>query len=152
MKKIIYSFIAVLALGCGFTSCGSDDDDDNISYSTPAEEASAGTYTGIWTRSLDGVDETYSGTVTLESAGKTGVTKVTFSCPESSLNATSVANIWNAKYDFMFMNQTVSTENGLGASFAGRITETGVLTTSFTITQKVGRKSYNYNYSFTGSK
>ena len=40
MKKIIFSFIAVLALGCGFTSCGSDGD-DNISYNTSAEEASA---------------------------------------------------------------------------------------------------------------
>ena len=151
MKKIIFSFIAVLALGCGFTSCGSDDD-ENISYSTSAEEASAGTYTGTFTRSLDGVDESFDGTVTLASAGKTGVTKVTFSCPGSSLEATSIANVWNAKYDFMFMNQTASAENGLGASFAGQITEAGVLTTSFTINQKVGRKSYSYNYSFTGKK
>ena len=151
MKKIIFSFIAVLALGCGFTSCGSDGD-DNISYDKPAEEASAGTYTGTFTRTLDGVDETFDGTVTLVSAGKTGVTKVTFSCPGSSLNATSVANVWNSKYDFQFMNQTASAENGLGVSFAGRITEAGVLTTSFTLTQKVGRKSYEYKYSFTGSK
>ena len=149
MKKIIFSFIAVLALGCGFTSCGSDGD-DNISYDKPAEEASAGTYTGTFTRTLDGVDETFSGTVTLTSAGKTGVTQITFSSPDAKLEATSLANVWNAKYEFEFMNQVDA--NGLGASFAGRITEAGVLTTYFTINQKVGRKAYNYNYSFTGSK
>ena len=149
MKKIIFSLIAVLALGCGFTSCGSDGD-DNISYDKPAEEASAGTYTGTFTRSLDGVDETFEGTVTLASAGKTGVTTVTFSSTAAGLQATSLANVWNAKYEFEFMNQVDA--NGLGASFAGRITEAGVLTTYFTINQKVGRKAYNYNYSFTGSK
>lgn len=149
MKKIIFSLIAVLALGCGFTSCGSDGD-DNISYDKPAEEASAGTYTGTFTRSLDGVDETFEGTVTLASAGKTGVTTVTFSSTAAGLQATALANVWNAKYEFEFMNQVDA--NGLGAAFAGRITEAGVLTTYFTINQKVGRKAYNYNYSFTGSK
>ena len=151
MKKIILSFIAVLALGCGFTSCGSDGD-DNISYNTSAEEASAGTYTGTFTRELKGEKETFEGTVTLASAGKTGVTTVTFSSTGAGLQATSIANVWNSKYDFQFMNQTASAENGLGASFAGRITEKGVLTTYFTINQKVGRKAYNYNYTFTGSK
>ena len=152
MKKIILSFIAVLALGCGFTSCGSDGD-DNISYSTSAEEASAGTYTGTYTRELNGVVETLEGTVTLASAGKTGVTTVTFSSTGAALQATSIANVWNSKYDFQFMNQTAaSAENGLEASFAGRITEKGVLTAYFTKSQKVGRKAYNYNFTFTGSK
>lgn len=149
MKKIIFSFIAVLALGCGFTSCGSDGD-DNISYDKPAEEASAGTYTGTFIRSLDGVEETFEGTITLASAGKTGVTTVTFSSPAAQLEATSLANVWNSKYDFQFMNQVDA--NGLGASFAGRITESGAITAYFTLSQKVGRKSYNYNYTFSGKK
>lgn len=151
MKKIIFSFIAVLTLGLGLTACGSDGD-ESIHYDTTPEQATAGTYSGTWTRTLDGNDETFSGTVTMASAGKTGVTTITFSCPDASLNATSVANVWNSKYDFQFVNQTVSADNGLGAAFAGRISEAGVLTTSFTITQRVGRKAYEYKYSFTGSK
>ena len=122
MKKIIFSFIAVLALGCGFTSCGSDDD-EKITYDQPAQVAAVGTYTGTWTR---------------------------FSSPDASLDKTSLANVWNSGYEFQFMNQTDG--NGLGAAFAGRIDAEGSLTTSFTINQKVGRKAYDYNYSFIGKK
>ena len=149
MKKIIFSFIAVLALGCGFTSCGSDDD-EKITYDQPAQVAAVGTYTGTWTRSLEGVDETFSGTVTIAATDRTGVIKITFSSPDASLDKTSFANVWNSGYEFQFMNQTDG--NGLGAAFAGRIDAEGSLTTSFTINQKVGRKAYDYVYSFIGKK
>lgn len=151
MKKVILSMCTVLALSCGFVSCGDDDDDESISYATSAEQASAATYTGTWTLIADdGTESTYSGTVTLAASNTKGVTNVTFSCPESSLNATSVANVWNSRHEFQFVNQTDN--NGLGAAFAGRITEDGQLTTSFTISQKVGRKTMKVVYSFIGKK
>jgi hypothetical protein len=151
MKKIIFSFIAVLALGCGFTSCGSDDD-EKITYDQPAQVAAVGTYTGTWTRSLKGGEEneTFSGTVTIAATDQTGVIDITFSSPDASLDKTSRANVWNSGYEFQFMNQTDG--NGLGAAFSGRIDAEGSLTTSFTINQKVGRKAYDYNYSFIGKK
>lgn len=140
----------MLTLGSTFVACG-DDDDESISYSTTAEQASAGTYSGIWTVVADdGTESTSNGTVTLSAGSSKGVTNVTFSCPETSLNATSVANVWNARYDFHFVNQTEA--NGLGAAFAGRITEAGELTTSFTLSQKVGRKTVKFTYSFHGNK
>jgi hypothetical protein len=80
------------------------------------------------------------------------VTNVTFSCPETSLDATSIANVWHANYGYQFFNQTASTANGLGVSFAGRIDENGNMTTSFTISQKVGRKNYDFKYEFIGKK
>lgn len=151
MKKILFSFIAVLALSCTFVAC-SDDEDENYSYSTTADQATAGTYSGTWTRTLDGVAETFDGTITFASAGTAGVSNVTFSCPGTSLDATSVANVWNAKYDFQFMNQTTSTANGLGTAFSGIISEDGQITVAFTLTQKVGRKAYDYQYQFAGNK
>ena len=152
MKKLLYSIIATLAFSCTLVACSDSNDDESYTYSTSADQATAGTYTGTWTRTLDGESETFEGSISLSSAGKAGVSNITFSCPGTSLDATSVANVWNAKNDFEFMNQTVSPANGLGAAFSGRISEDGVITAGFTISQKVGRKSYDYQYKFLGHK
>jgi hypothetical protein len=93
----------------------------------------------------------YSGTVTLAAAG-TNATTVTFSCPDASLDATSVANVWHANYGYQFFNQTASAENKLGVSFSGRIDEAGNLNASFTLSQRVGRKNYEFQYEFRGKK
>ena len=143
--------MAAVALCLTLTACGSDGD-DNITYSTTAEQATAGTYSGTWTRTSDEGTETFSGTVTLAATSEKGKTNVTFSCPDADLNATSIANVWNAKNDFQFMNQTVSDANGLGVAFSGFISEAGVLNTAFTTSQKVGRKTVSYTYDFTGNK
>jgi hypothetical protein len=151
MKKFIYSVIAVLALGCTFVACG-DDDDPSYSFSSSAEQGSAGTYTGEWTRtSDDGTVETFAGTITLAAAG-TNATDVTFSCPDASLDATSIANVFHANNGYQFFNQTVSDANKLGVAFSGRIDEAGNMTTNFTRSQRVGRKNYEFKYEFKGKK
>lgn len=152
MKKYIFSAIAALALSCAFVACGDDNDDPSINYDKTAAQGSAGTYSGTWTRTGDDGSETYSGSVTLEAGSGSNVTNVTFSCPETSLDATSIANVWHANYGYQFHNQTASTANGLGASFAGRIDENGNMSTSFTINQRVGRKNYEFKYEFIGKK
>ena len=152
MKKYIFSAIAALALSCAFVACGDDNDDPSINYDKTAAQGSAGTYSGTWTRTGDDGSETYSGSVTLEAGSGSNVTNVTFSCPETSLDATSSANVWHANYGYQFHNQTASTANGLGASFAGRIDENGNMSTSFTINQRVGRKNYEFKYEFIGKK
>lgn len=151
MKNFIYSVIAVLALGCTFVACG-DDDDPSYSFSSSAEQGSAGTYTGEWTRtSDDGTVETFAGTITLAAAG-TNATDVTFSCPDASLDATSIANVFHANNGYQFFNQTVSDANKLGVAFSGRIDEAGNMTTNFTRSQRVGRKNYEFKYEFKGKK
>ena len=152
MKKYIFSAIAALALSCAFVACGDDNDDPSINYDKTAAQGSAGTYSGTWTRTGDDGSETYSGSVTLEAGSGANVTNVTFSCPETSLDATSIANVWHANYGYQFHNQTASAANGLGTSFAGRIDENGNMSTSFTISQKVGRKNYDFKYEFIGKK
>lgn len=151
MKKFIYSMFAVLTLGFTFVSCGDDNDDPSINFDTTAEQGSAGTYSGTWTRTGDDGTETYNGTITLVAAGS-NTTTATFSCPDANLNATSIANVWHANYGFQFFNQTAGSANGLGASFSGRIDESGNMSASFTISQKVGRKTVEYKYEFIGKK
>ena len=150
MTKFVYSIFAVLALSCIFVACNNDDEDEVINYSTTPEQASAGTYNGTWTRTSNGVTETFSGSVTLSAGGSTGVTNITFSCPGASLNASAVANVWNSFRDFQFVNQIDT--NGLGAAFAGRVNEAGELTSSFNIQQRSGRTLVTYVYSFVGNK
>ena len=141
----------MLALGCTFVACGDDNDDPSIDFTTTAEQGSAGTYSGEWTRiSSEGTD-VYSGTVTLAAAG-TNATNVTFSCPDASIEATSIANVWHANYGYQFFNQTVSDANKLGVAFSGRIDEAGNIDASFTLSQRVGRKNYEFKYEFRGKK
>ena len=151
MKRFIYSVIAMLALGCTFVACGDDNDDPSIDFTSSAEEGSAGTYTGEWTRISSEGTNVYSGTITLTAAG-TNTTNVTFSCPDASINATSIANVWHANYGYQFFNQTTSDANKLGVAFSGRIDESGNLDASFTLSQRVGRKNYEFKYEFRGKK
>lgn len=156
MKRFIYSVVALLTFGCTFVACGDDNDDPVINYDTTAAQGSAGTYTGRWTRTSDNggpaVEEEYDGTVTLAAADGANSTNVTFSCPDATLNSTSIANVWHANYGYQFFNQTNSAANGLGASFSGRIDEVGNMNVSFTLSQKVGRKNYEFKYEFRGKK
>ena len=152
MKRFIYSVVALLTLGCTFVACGDDNDDPVINFDTTAAQGSAGTYSGTWTRTGDDGSADYSGTVTLAAANGANATNVTFSCPDASLDATSIANVWHANYGYEFFNQTNSAANGLGVSFSGRIDEAGNLNASFTISQKVGRKNYQFKYEFIGKK
>lgn len=147
---------AVLTLGFTFVACGDDDDDEVINYSTTAEQASAGTYSGTWTRIVEGTEntETGSGTITFSAGSATGVSNVNFECSAFSLSASSPANIWNSNYGFQFVQQVSENNpaNVLGVAFAGEITKEGVLTTGFTISVKSGRTTTKYNYSFVGNK
>lgn len=151
MKRFIYSVIAMLALGCTFVACGDDNDDPSIDFTSSAEEGSAGTYTGEWTRISSEGTNVYSGTITLTAAG-TNATNVTFSCPDASINASSIANVWHANYGYQFFNQTTGDANKLGVAFSGRIDEAGNLDASFTLSQRVGRKNYEFKYEFRGKK
>lgn len=152
MKQYFISAIAALALSCTFVACGNDNDDPVINYTSTADQESAGTYSGTFYRTGDDGTTEYSGTVTLAPAGKENVTNVTFSCPDASINATSIANVWHSNYGFQFFNQTTSDANKLGTSFAGRIDGEGNIDISFTISQKVGRKNYDFKYEFIGKK
>lgn len=148
MKKYIYSLVTALALCCGFASCG--DDDDTITFSTSAEQGSAGTYSGTWSKSANGNETTSTGTVTLAAASTANNTNVTLSCTEFEIDATSIANVTHASNGYVF-NNNVST-NPLGTSFAGRIDEDGTIQLNFQKEVREGRQRTIYVFTFIGKK
>lgn len=131
---------AVLALSCSFISCSDDDDDATIHSVTP-EKAAAGVYSGTFTRVQDGTTDTLytQGTVTIAATDSAYCADVTYDCTgDFTFNATSVANISYAGNGFVFTNN--STSNGLGASFIGRISSEGTLSSYFKVQQNQDAK------------
>ena len=156
MKKIICGMLFLLATGMGFTSCSDDDEDITISHSTTPEIASAGTYSGTWTKEqVGGETSTAPGTLVLAATDAEGksekyITYVTVSSAELKLEKSSNANISYANDFYWFSN--MNTTNGFGTKFSGKINADGSATISFSLTEKQGRKTYVFNYSFTGKK
>ena len=156
MKKIICGMLFLLATGMGFTSCSDDDEDITISHSTTPEIASAGTYSGTWTKEqVGGETTTAPGTLVLAATDAEGksekyITYVTVSSAELKLEKSSNANISYANDFYWFSN--MNTTNGFGTKFSGKINADGSATISFSLTEKQGRKTYVFNYSFAGKK
>ena len=156
MKKIICGMLFLLATGMGFTSCSDDDEDITISHSTTPEIASAGTYSGTWTKEkVGGETTTASGTLVLAASDAEGksekyITYVTVSSAELKLEKSSNANISYANDFYWFSN--MNTTNGFGTKFSGKINADGSATVSFTLVERSGRKTYTYNYTFEGKK
>lgn len=146
----------LLATGMGFTSCSDDDEDITISHSTTPEIASAGTYSGTWTKEqVGGETTTAPGTLVLAATDAEGksekyITYVTVSSAELKLEKSSNANISYANDFYWFSN--MNTTNGFGTKFSGKINADGSATISFSLTEKQGRKTYVFNYSFAGKK
>lgn len=146
----------LLATGMGFTSCSDDDEDITISHSTTPEIASAGTYSGTWTKEqVGGETTTAPGTLVLAATDAEGksekyITYVTVSSAELKLEKSSNANISYANDFYWFSN--MNTTNGFGTKFSGKINADGSATVSFTLVERSGRKTYTYNYTFEGKK
>ncbi len=157
MKKIIFGMLFILACGVSFTGC-SKSDDGQKKHATAPETASAGTYAGTWSKQLSGSEDVTTGEGTLVLAPATDAdgnavayaTNVTVASTMLGLNKTSIANIVWVNDDFTFSNPLAT--NGFGSKFTGRVLSDGSATISFTITEKQGRKTFNYVYSFTGNK
>lgn len=149
MKKILSGIFLMLTMGLTFTACG-DDDDNVITHETTPEISSAGTYSGTWTKEQVGGDtKTASGTLVL-TAGEKYTTNVKVESVELGLNKESIANISYAGNDYFFSNMNVA--NGFGVKFNGSILADNSATIFFTVTEREGRKTYTYNYSFSGKK
>ena len=146
----------LLATGMGFTSCSDDDEDITISHSTTPEIASAGTYSGTWTKEqVGGETSTAPGTLDLAATDAEGksekyITYVTVSSAELKLEKSSNANISYANDFYWFSN--MNTTNGFGTKFSGKINADGSATIAFTLVERSGRKTYTYNYTFEGKK
>ncbi len=157
MKKIICGLLFILACGLTFSACSSDDEGLK-KHATAPETASAGTYAGTWSKQLLGDENvtTADGSLTFAAAADADgnavayATNVTATSTALGLSKTSIANIVWVNDDMSFSNTNQT--NGFGAKFTGRVLSDGTATISFTVTEKQGRKTFNYIYSFQGKK
>ena len=145
MKKIILSFVTLLAMCNIFVACGSDDD-SGMTFTTTPEEQAVGTYTGTFVcdyTDLDGVEhhDVAEGTMQF-GANSPYVSDITFTCANLELATSSVANISHANADLIYYNNNVA--NGFGGRFTGRIFESGMISMTAvntkTVMVKVTRK------------
>lgn len=124
---------------------------DNGTPNNP-EIATAGTYSGVWTRtSTTGEVITADGTMTL-AADEQYVTVVTLSCPdiEEIDGMHSRANIASNALGYAFLNR-LST-NDFATTFNGAVTKDNVASITFKKTVREGHKSTTYTYDFSGEK
>lgn len=151
MKNLFKIAFLAFALCLTYTSCDTDDEDGVAETGAPTnpEKETAGVYTGTWTREYNGDITTAEGTVTLEAGETAYITNVTAVCTQFSLNNTSIANITPSGN--FFQNIKTGTANGFGVTFSGKAQD-GTATMAFTLTQKAGRKTLTYNYSFEGTR
>lgn len=152
MKKLFYSLFAIIAISCTISACSEHDGDDvSTPYSSNPAQAAAGTYSGQYTKVQVGTtDTTYAqGTLILE-ATSNYAGNVTFTSSEMGLSATSAVNISFDSNGYTFNNQLTS--NGLGAKFAGKVAKGNEASAWFTLSQRVGRTLYEFQYNFKGSK
>lgn len=150
MRKYIYIALALLSCTMGFTAC-SDDEGENSNYNLVADAgaAVAGSYVGVYTRTLNGESVTAEGTITLAQADQPYFVNVTFE-PVSELGlagATVKANIIQKNDDLFIISNTGGTNNALGTSFRIYV-ENGKIQCNFILEQKDGRKNNEYTYEF----
>lgn len=151
MMKNIVKFLFIFLLSTGFISCSNE-----VGYPDPGpagnpENEIAGTYTGVWTRELNGDVVEAQGAITFTPTDKAYVTNVAVSCPDFNIDMQGIANVVNNTSGYIFANQEAK-ENGFGTVFEGRILKSGEVTIKFTLTQRENRKQYLYNYNFSSSK
>lgn len=154
MKTIIKLFCMLV---CGFAATACSDSvgiPDAGPVGNPEKEI-LGTYTGVWTRTLNDDVVTAPGTITISNADKRYVAEVNAKCDDFKFDLTAAANVVNYSEGYYFYNQSATSgfalpdkDPKLGDSpFNGRVVN-GKATIKFTLTQKEGRKQFNYVYEF----
>lgn len=152
MKKFIYSMIAMLALGLGFTACSDSDDDPEYGYTTTPEIAAEGVYSGIFTRIQTNSDtaqpESGEGTLTIVACDTlANIATVKVECGALTLTNEVPVNITYANNQVNFFNQLATNTMKY---VTGNVSAEGIATITFDISQRSGRKTVPYRYTFEG--
>lgn len=150
MKKYIYIALAMLCCSMGFTACSDDEGgDSNYTIVADAGAAVAGNYEGTYTRTLDTEVKTATGTIVLAQADQPYFVNVTFKAvADFDLQEVTVkANIVQKNDKMFIISNTGGANNALGTSFRIYVDD-GKMQANFVLSQKVGRKQYEYSYVF----
>ncbi len=152
LKKYLYlAFILISVIA--MSSCSDSKDDDAPRTGMPEKEA-AGEYLGTFTRVTKGLDDAVSasGSVTITPASSQNTAYITFSCPDLGVDVTRVFNITFSNEGFAFSNHLSDDTDTKTSAIAGRIDSRKSMTTKFTLQQRDGRKTVQYDYDFIGQK
>lgn len=162
MNKIIKCLFLMATLVFTMSSCRDEAEIPGHGKPGNPEKEVAGVYVGTWTKvqrnattdpvsapgslTFTPTDEAYITVVKLagESSDFDFTNKTNFASDESR------ANVVNQSAQYVFYN--VLTTNGIGTPFNGTVTFGGEATISFSKTIREGRKTYTYDYTFTGTR
>lgn len=149
MKRLLLYPLLIATVVLAFSACSDDDDEGFVSDGHP-EVAAQGTYQGTWQRIYSGDTATAIGYIMVTATDSAYCADITFYCADFDLDATAVSNITYANSGTVFYYGNGSADNGLGTQFGGMISN-GVVTVLFTKSTTVGRKEYEYTYSFSSN-
>jgi len=155
MKKFIYIAFCLALTGGVLISC-SDDDDDAIVSTNPGSDV-AGTYTGTWSQTLNGETKEVSGTLSVTS---TSAYVATLNIPSNSdinikSELTVPMNVTAAKGsgDVSYLLTNGASGNVLKSLYGVKgVMKNNELSVGFIMSVKVGRKNYEYTYTFVGNR
>ncbi len=158
MTVRIYSFLMILALAFAAVSCEKPSQaDSEYVFDQTAAQMAAGSYAGVFTRVQEGTVDSASnvGEMVIElcqdqdSSGLAAdVVKISLVSPEFSLDTQVSLNVCHSNADVLMFN--TSTGNELQKPVVGKVSEEGSAVIRFTLTQRVGRSSKSFIYSFEG--
>ncbi|MBD5266205.1 MAG: hypothetical protein K2M71_09695 [Duncaniella sp.] len=160
MNKILNLLLVTLVLV--LTSCRDEPEIPDHGKKGNPEKETAGTYVGTWSKALRNSDDApveAQGSLILAATDESYVTVVTIDCASSEIgfndksNFSSTdcrANIINQSAQYVFYN--VLNGNAFGTPFNGTVSFDGTATITFSKTIKEGRKTYTYDYTFSGTK
>lgn len=147
MKKILI----IMAVALGLIACQKQ---ENIKFDKTASQGIAGTYTGIWSRTLvgEGNSEVGDGSIVFEATEDPYVARVTVSCAEPAINRSGLVNVSHADHGYVFYNNSTSAEAGFGSAFSGRVYKDGSIDMQYIVEEQVGRFKNKYKFEFSGNK
>lgn len=146
MKNILKTIFMAVMCVITATSC---DDKVGVADAGPVgnpEKEIAGTYTGVWSKTLNDDTQTAPGTITFTAGDRNYVANINVSCPEFDVNLSGTCNVVNNSVGYVFYNQEAK-NNGFGTPYTGRVVN-GNASIKFTLTVKDGRKQNNYVFEF----
>ncbi len=152
LKKYLY-IVFLIASMISLASCSDGKNEDSPRAGLPEKEA-AGEYFGEFTRVTKGLDDAVAapGSVTITPASDKNTAFITFTCTELGVAITRIFNITFSNEGFAFSNHLSDDTDTKTSAIAGRIDDQKKMTTKFTLQQRDGRKTVQYDYEFTGIK
>ncbi len=151
MIRILKNIAIFIISGIMMAACSGNKDEDNPRSGLPEKEA-AGEYQGTYSRVTKGLDDTVTapGTVTITPASSPNTAYITFFCEDLGVDVTRIFNFTFANDGYAFSNHLSDETNTKTSAIVGKIDSNKKIITRFTLQQRDGRKTVQFDYEFNG--